>query len=182
MDIVVKIENSKITISINEQPVCVALEEADADFISKVHGTFMFGINGAKVEFADFRVSAIIPPKGEELPRVEEESAPEDSDDSGTEETEAVEIDTEAPVDASNVCKSKTMCSDRSSWCSEMYKDETPTDCVDKFEDYCCGELATQNIMQCKQDVANALAPIEADPTVTQSCYDQSAITGDKLK
>lgn len=206
MDVFIKIEKNKMTVKLNEKPVCVALEESDDDYISKIHGTFMFGINGAKVEFADFRVSAFKPPVDQdpagtggqnsgsgsgpgssasatgESGSSESSQSEQEIDEEIDEETVEAETEDARPSDSSNICKSKTTCGDRGTWCTEMYKDSLPADCVDRFEDYCCGELATQNIIECKQEVAQFLAPVDAEPLVTQSCFDQSAIDGAQMK
>lgn len=113
----------------------------------------MFGINGAKVEFSDFRISAFKPPadedaasntenaeaegqsEGESEDESEEEMEVESDSSEADTETIAAEAEEERPVDSSHICKSKATCMDRGAWCTEMYKDEVPADCVDKFED-----------------------------------------------
>lgn len=141
IQIEIKIIKHKIFLLLNDKPIFVGIEEPDGALITKIHGTFMLGINGAKVEFSDIVFSAVKKPVDESTPAEGEEgegaegeggggsdAAAGDAADAAERMDDEEEIDEDEladpsdleseTIDPSAVCKSKTTCKDRGAWCT----------------------------------------------------------------
>jgi len=140
IQIEIKIIKHKIFLSLNDKPIFLGIEEPDDAFITKIHGTFMLGINGAKVEFSDIVFSAVKKPLGESTPAEGggaegggaegggADAAAGDAADAAEMMDDEEEIDEDEladpseieseTIDPSAVCKSKTTCRDRGAWCT----------------------------------------------------------------
>lgn len=94
----------------------------------------MFGTNGFKVEFADFRVTVIDRPPGTQPASEEPAEEPEDDDEEPeVPETNDSPIASEEDMDPSVVCKTKPSCLERANWCTQTFAAESPPDCSENF-------------------------------------------------
>lgn len=96
----------------------------------------MFGTNGFKVEFADFKASVIPPPVGSEQstdPAAGGEGSGDDEEEEMDADEPEEEITSEAEPDPSTLCKTKPTCLDRVAWCTQTFASDVPTDCTENF-------------------------------------------------
>lgn len=79
-------------------------------------------------------------------------------------------------------CSGKITCTLRKGWCTETFRDDVPADCLEKFDEQCCGTVIPDKIQECKAEVVSKAQPEETEPEVTVECFAQDFVNGDKNK